>query len=132
MQLLLSEGEGNTPSMTKIRKLKGKISEEKNVLKRIEQRLITVGTRCNDLQTRVSITARSCAITSSHISLSPDPTHAEIQAAELHASLEGKRIHEIADWGELLKKSSGEAFGKDDRNIVGELGRWLNVIFGRS
>ncbi|KAI9767488.1 MAG: Biotin/lipoate A/B protein ligase [Geoglossum umbratile] len=49
------------------------------------------------LSTRVSITARSCAITSSHISVSSDPTRAEIQAAELHASLKGKRIHEVAD-----------------------------------
>lgn len=72
--------------------------------------------------TRVFLRVKSGVILESHISLSPDAEEAIVEAKNLHARIQGRRLYEMGDWVELLS----DGFSRSAAG--GFLAHWLARI----
>ncbi|KAK2781897.1 Biotin/lipoate A/B protein ligase [Onygenales sp. PD_12] len=79
-----------------------------------------------ELQTRVFLRLKSGAITSSHISTSPDTLQADYQAQQVHGVLANRNLHEISDWESLLSSTGTLGSQETVRNIS----NWLRSKLG--
>ncbi|KAI9829107.1 MAG: Biotin/lipoate A/B protein ligase [Thelocarpon impressellum] len=75
----------------------------------------------------ITLEARAGTITSSQVSFSANTAEADAQAEEVQRLLEGKKIHDVDDWHQLMQGSSES----DHHPGRGSLGSWLNEMFGR-
>ncbi|KAI9824121.1 MAG: hypothetical protein M1819_001076 [Sarea resinae] len=76
--------------------------------------------------THVHLKARSGVISESRISTRGDKKEAEGQAEMVDELLTKRKIHELADWSDLLRQS--QAFEEYEAS---PLSKWLNCMFGK-